>query len=247
MLYGYSTFLPTIIKSIGNGRWSSARVQALTIPCYAVGAITYLVVARLSDAHGMRGAYTIGFAVVSMVGYGLLLANVSAGVHYFGCFLVAMGLYVAVGLPLAWLPNNSPRYGKRTAATGMQLMFGNAAGVMAPFLYSNKGAPRYMKGHGVSLAMVGFGTLCYGVLWWTYARLNRERIEGKHDWKTEGMSEEEICELGDESYVYSWPKVVPDANGDTDPDSGTRFERFEMFACAKISIDCFLIFTMKRH
>ena len=108
----YSTFLPTIIKNIGT--WSNAQVQALTIPCYAVGAITYLLVARLSDAHGRRGIYTIIFSVISIIGYALLLSDTSAGVHYTGCFLVAMGLYVAVGLPLAWLPNNSPRYGKRT-------------------------------------------------------------------------------------------------------------------------------------
>lgn len=25
------------------------------------------------------------------------------------------------GLPLAWLPSNNPRYGKRTTATGLQL------------------------------------------------------------------------------------------------------------------------------
>lgn len=197
MLYGYSTFLPTIIKSIG--RWSNAEVQALTIPCYALGAITYLVVARLSDATQMRGVYAIGFSGVSMVGYGLLLADASSGVHYFGCFLVAMGLYVAVGLPLAWLPNNTPRYGKRTSATGMQLTFGNAAGVMAPFLYSNTGAPRYVSGHAVSMGMVGFGAMCYGLLWWEYARLNRQREAGLQDWKMEGLSEQEIRELGDES------------------------------------------------
>jgi len=46
VLYGYSTFLPTIIK--GLGKWSTAEVQALTVPCYALGAITYLVVAHVS-------------------------------------------------------------------------------------------------------------------------------------------------------------------------------------------------------
>lgn len=35
MLYGYSTFLPTIIKGLGS--WSTAETQALTIPCYALG------------------------------------------------------------------------------------------------------------------------------------------------------------------------------------------------------------------
>lgn len=109
-------------------------MQALTIPCYALGAITYLVVARFSDHHEKRAFYTVIFAAISIIGYGILLADASSGVHYFGCFLVAMGLYVTVGLPLAWLPNNCPRYGKRTAASGLQLTVGNASGIMAPFV-----------------------------------------------------------------------------------------------------------------
>lgn len=109
-------------------------MQALTIPCYALGAITYLVVARISDRHEKRALYTLLFATVSIVGYGILLSDASSGVHYLGCFLVAMGLYVTVGLPLAWLPNNCPRYGKRTAASGFQLTVGNASGIMAPFV-----------------------------------------------------------------------------------------------------------------
>lgn len=109
-------------------------MQALTIPCYALGAITYLVVARFSDRHEKRALYTVIFAAISIIGYGILLADASSGVHYFGCFLVAMGLYVSVGLPLAWLPNNCPRYGKRTAASGFQLTVGNASGIMAPFV-----------------------------------------------------------------------------------------------------------------
>jgi hypothetical protein len=65
-----------------------------------------------SDKQGKRAVYSIVFIIALIVGYALLMADVSAGVHYFGCFLVAMSLYVAVGLPLTWLPNNNPRYGK---------------------------------------------------------------------------------------------------------------------------------------
>lgn len=64
----------------------------------------------------------------------MLMSNSSSGVHYAGCFFVAMGLYVLVGLPLAWLPANCPRYGKRTTATGLQLAIGNCSGIMAPFV-----------------------------------------------------------------------------------------------------------------
>jgi sugar phosphate permease len=104
VLYGYSTFLPTIIKGIG--RWNAAQTQALTVPCYAVGAITYLLVARLSDRQQKRGLYTVIFGVVTAIGYGVLISDTTSVGHYAGCFLVAMGLYVVVGLPLSWLPSS---------------------------------------------------------------------------------------------------------------------------------------------
>lgn len=133
MLYGFSTFLPTIIKGI-NETWSNAIVQVLTIPCYTLGAVTYLTVAHVSDKQQKRGLYSVLFGLVSIVGYAMLMSNMGPSVHYAGCFLVAMGLYVIVGLPLAWLPTNCPRYGKRTTATGLQLSIGNCAGIMSSFV-----------------------------------------------------------------------------------------------------------------
>lgn len=137
MLYGYSTFLPTIIKSLGD--WSTAEVQALTIPCYCLGAISYMVVAWISDAQQKRGLYAAAFGIISVIGYGILISDSSTGVHYFGCFLIAMGLYVIVGIPIAWLPSNQPRYGKRATASGLQLTLGNCSGIMAPFVRMGHG------------------------------------------------------------------------------------------------------------
>jgi hypothetical protein len=140
MLYGFSTFLPTIIRGI-MPKASSAMVQVLTIPCYALGAITYLVVAHFSDKQQKRAFYSILLGVVSIVGYAMLISAGGSAVHYAGCFLVAMGLYVCVGLPLAWLPTNLPRYGKRTSATGLQLSIGNCAGIMSAFVRPTRPYP----------------------------------------------------------------------------------------------------------
>ncbi|KAK9783461.1 putative Major facilitator superfamily domain-containing protein [Seiridium cardinale] len=202
MLYGYSTFLPTIINGIG--KWTSAEVQLLTIPCYFLGAVTYMTVAYLSDHHERRGIFVVIFGAVSVVGYGVLLSNSSAGVHYFGCFLVAMGLYVAVGLPLAWQPNNSPRYGKRTTANGMQLTIGNSSGIMSPFIYLTAEGPRYIRGNAVSLSMVGMATCIYSFMWFWFRRENAKRDAGHIDPAYEGLSEEELAELGDDSPHYRY-------------------------------------------
>ncbi|KAH7134689.1 major facilitator superfamily domain-containing protein [Dactylonectria estremocensis] len=202
MLYGFSTFLPTIINDLGE--WTTAEVQLLTVPCYFLGAVAYMSTAYLSDRMQRRGLFCVLFGAISVVGYGILLADVSSGAHYFGCFLVAGGLYVVVGLPLAWLPTNSPRYGKRTTGTGMQLTWGNAAGIMSAFIYPVKDKPRYVRGHAVTLSMVGLGTVIYAFLWFWYRRENQRRAAGEMKEKYRGMAEEELVELGDESPHYRY-------------------------------------------
>ncbi|MCJ1428293.1 hypothetical protein MMC29_006202 [Sticta canariensis] len=197
MLYGYSTFLPTIIKGLGD--WSTAEIQVLTIPCYCLGAISYMVVAWISDAQQKRGLYSATFGVISVIGYAILISDSSVGVHYFGCFLVAMGLYVIVGIPIAWLPSNQPRYGKRATATGLQLTFGNCSGIMAPFLYKTYEGPRYVRGHAVTLSLVAFAILVYASMSLVLSRENSRRQEGKEDARVANKSDEEIEELGDAS------------------------------------------------
>jgi len=203
MLYGYSVFLPTIIK--GLGKWTAPQTQALTIPCYIIGAISYLVVARLSDHHQIRGPFQNMSAIISIIGYGILISKVSAGAHYFACCLVATGLYITLGIPLAWLPTNQPRYGKRTTATAIQLTIGNCAGIMAPFLFPTNDGPRYIMGYCVTIAMVGYAACIFAFMSHYFSRVNKRRREGKEDQKVEGISEEQINELGDRSprFMYT--------------------------------------------
>ncbi|KAK4611753.1 hypothetical protein CLAFUW4_12918 [Fulvia fulva] len=198
MLYGYSTFLPTIIQGIRPGS-SRAIIQVLTIPCYALGALTYMAAARYSDHKQSRGPVAVLSAAISVVGYALLISDTSSGVHFAGCFLVAMGLYVAVGIPLAWLPSNNPRYGKRTTATGLQLTIGNCSGIMAPFLYPAAEGPRYVKGHAVTMALVVLGAIIYGSMYLFFKAENRKRAAGARDEKIRGLNEDEILALGDEN------------------------------------------------
>ncbi|KAI2624439.1 DNA-repair protein rad2 [Xylaria nigripes] len=179
MLYGYSTFLPTIIEGLGS--WSTAEIQLLTIPCYALGAIVYMTTAYISDKKQMRGIFCILFASISAIGYGILITDSPAGVHYFG------------------LPNNVPRYGKRATANGLQMTIGNSSGVMSSFIYPSADAPRYIRGNAISLALVGVSGLTHGLLWFVFARENRRRDAGLVKPEHQHLSEEELAELGDES------------------------------------------------
>ena len=88
----------------------------------------------------------------------------------------------------------------------MQLTIGNAAGIMAPFLYKTNEAPRFIRGHAVTLGLVAFSAILYGLMSLYFVRRNRSRKEGKEDGLTSAKSEAEIAELGDENprFMYTY-------------------------------------------
>ena len=197
MLYSFVVFLPTIVKQFGT--WNAAEVQALTVPIYVVGAIVYLICARLSDLWQRRG-YFVMFGICSaIIGYGMLISNKSSAVSYAGCCFVSVGIFVSCGISFAWVPSNNPRYGKRAFSTGMHLTCGNASGVMSPFLFSNKDAPYYRPGYGASMGMLVV-SLCLNILLtWHFNRVNKQRDEGKFDHLLEGKTDEELDAMGERS------------------------------------------------
>jgi MFS family permease len=197
MLYSFSIFLPTIIRSIGT--WSTAEVQVLTIPVYVTGAVIYIITGRISDKIRRRGIFAIGGAATTIVGYCLLVPNYNTGMSFSGCFLVAAGCYTAIGTPLAWLTSNMPRYGKRAYASGVQLAVGTIGGVVAPFLFSTGTGPTYYPGYGAMIGIMLLAMLLFVVLHLFWKRQNTRRMRGEEDWKIEGMKEEEVAEMGDKS------------------------------------------------
>jgi hypothetical protein len=49
------------------------------------------------------------------------------------------------------------------------------------------------------MAMVIFAIICYAILWAYLGRENSRREKGEQNHLMEGMSEDEVAELGDES------------------------------------------------
>lgn len=73
-------------------------------------------------------------------------------------------------------------------------------------LYQTNEAPQFIKGHATSMALVAMATVIYILFWFYFRYENRRRAAGKLDHKTQGMTEEEIDELGEDNprfrYTY---------------------------------------------
>jgi hypothetical protein len=73
-------------------------------------------------------------------------------------------------------------------------------------LYPTVDGPRYLMGHGTTLALVAMSCIIFGSMSTYFAVKNKRRREGKEDHKVQGMTEEQIAELGDESPRYMYTK-----------------------------------------
>jgi hypothetical protein len=195
MLYGYSTFLPTIIGAL---EYSGVHAQLLTIPCYTCEATVYCIIAFISDKTKRRGPFALAGCLVACANYSILLRTQHRGAEaqYADCIVVAAGLYVSVGIPLSWLPNNIPSHYKRAADHRTQFTIGNCAGIIAPFIYLTKEAPTYTLGHITTLGLVVLFLCIFATMTCWFRWENIRRNCGERDHVLVGKTALQIAKMG---------------------------------------------------
>ncbi|KAF2850334.1 major facilitator superfamily transporter [Plenodomus tracheiphilus IPT5] len=192
--FGFSTFLPVIIRGFG---YSSVRTQLLTVPVYIWASVVYLVVAFFSDWLNRRAFFMVPLALVTSIGYAMMLgvSMTSTGILYFATFVTATGIYCCVGLNVTWIINSNAGYFKRATAIGLQQTIGNSAGIMAGQIYRIKARDgRYVIGHSVSITAISLAACGYALMYVLLRRLNRKREVMSID---ERIREIESGKLGD--------------------------------------------------
>jgi hypothetical protein len=175
LLYGFSTFLPTILGGMG---YNSLMSNVLTVPVYIWAAMIFVAIAFCSDryskfasvstpltrsaASAKSSQYIFTTNIFGIIGYILLLTVKNTAVQYFATFLIGITTYTAVGLNVAWLNVNiAPQY-RRALEIGLQQTMGNCAGIVAGQVY--RSSP-YVLGNAFSLgslvvsqfAVTGYG------------------------------------------------------------------------------------------
>lgn len=103
-------FVPTIISEMGH--FTTITSNGLSAPPYLLCFFTILIISFASDRLGLRGPFIVLCTWTAALGF-LLLANTEATApRYAGVFL-AVQVFVAVPLTLAWVANIHPTESKR--------------------------------------------------------------------------------------------------------------------------------------
>ncbi|KAF7930506.1 uncharacterized protein EAE98_004906 [Botrytis deweyae] len=169
LLYGFSTFLPSILKAMN---YDTLQANYLTIPVYMWGAISFLFLAWVSDKISMRGPILFFANIFGIVGYILLLTVKAEGVKFFATFLCAIAVYTGPGLNITWLNVNVAPHYRRATAIGVQQSIANTAGIVAGQIYRTS---PYVLGNSFSLGALCLAQILIVVKVWYVKSQNRTK------------------------------------------------------------------------
>ncbi|KAK4903278.1 High-affinity nicotinic acid transporter [Elasticomyces elasticus] len=173
-LYALTTFMPRIIA--GLGFTTTINAQLLTVPVYAIAAISYLIIGWLSDRTKLRSPFLIGVLCSCLIGYIILaVPSTSVGARYFAVFMVAIGIYASTSLNLVWASCNHAGYFKRALATGVIQLVGNSAGAAIGFIFKAQDAPRYLEGMHFAIGMTLMSICLTAINMLIVIRTNRQK------------------------------------------------------------------------
>lgn len=142
-LYSVSLFLPTIIKSMG---YKNSKAQLMTVPPYVVACVFTISGGFLADQFKQRGIFMIGFCLLAIIGFTMLISTENVHIQYAGTFLAASGIYANIPGGVAWNSNNIGGSTKRAVGLGLHAACANLGGIFASYLFQSKQAPRYLLG-----------------------------------------------------------------------------------------------------
>ncbi|QRV93221.1 major facilitator superfamily transporter [Ceratobasidium sp. AG-Ba] len=170
--YSMSLFLPTIIKNMG---YTAEKAQLLSVPPYILACTLTVIAGIAADRLGTRGRFMIGFFLLAIVGFTMLIASVKPAVQYAAVFVAAAGTFPTNAMCMAWCGNNIGGATKKSVAIAIIVAFGNFGGLIASYTYIAANAPRYYSGHGILLAILLMGAVVAFVLHVYFRRENLRR------------------------------------------------------------------------
>ncbi|KAL4897083.1 major facilitator superfamily domain-containing protein [Aspergillus ambiguus] len=204
--YALKFTMPQIIKGMG---FTSAKAQLMTIPPYALGALSAYIFSMFADRYTWRMPFIIVPQLLQVVAFSILFtkaAQISENVAlcYFGVCLACFGMYPILPGVNAWNVSNLPNPTKRAIGIGYLICMGNVGGIIGSFIYQEKEAPRYVTGYGNSFAFASAGVIACLVLEFCLYNLNQKKARMSETDVRAQYTEEQLKELGEKSPLFRY-------------------------------------------
>ncbi|KAJ0383982.1 hypothetical protein COL922a_009320 [Colletotrichum nupharicola] len=204
--YALKFTMPQIIKNMG---FTSANAQLLTIPPYAVGAISAYLFSVFADKYSWRMPFILGPQLLLVVAFTILFTKSedikdNIALNYFAICLACFGMYPILPGVNAWNVANTPSPTKRAISIGFLVCVGNIGGLIGSYIYMDKEAPRYPTGYGASFGFASAGIIAVITLEALLYRRNKKKELMTEDEVRQRHSDEELDRMGEKSQLFKY-------------------------------------------
>jgi hypothetical protein len=121
--------------------------------------------------------------------------------------LAAGGLYCLSPGYTVWVGLNTGGQTKRATAIALQVVAAQCGGLVGSNIYLTSEKPAYPTGFGVSLAVLGVGSILTPMLyWWLIGRVNQKRDLMAEEEIRSKFTPEQLTLMGDLSPFYRYER-----------------------------------------
>ncbi|KAJ3953355.1 hypothetical protein N0V92_010186 [Colletotrichum tropicale] len=170
-IYAFAYFIQIILTTLG---YSTAVVFLLCAPPYLFSIIWTLLVAYVADKTRLRMPWMVLNAAITLTGLLLTAYHSNNGVRYFGVFLGVSGCNGNLPTIIAFQSNNVRSNGRRSVASGVQMLFAAIGGIYASCTFMQQEYPMYRTGVWCAVATQFLLILLVALMWWYFRRQNRK-------------------------------------------------------------------------
>jgi MFS family permease len=150
-VYSLAQLLPTVLSGMG---FNTRDTMLLTIPPYAIAAVSNIVVAKSSDHHKERCFHLMAPLTLSALSFLSLILVKDLTSQYIANLFAVVGNASATPILLAWLNNNMVGVTKSGTASAMVICFANLGGLVAGQLFSKSEAPYFVRSNIICMCLV---------------------------------------------------------------------------------------------
>lgn len=189
--------------------YTSSQAQLMTIPPYVAGAVSAIVLSKLSDKFQWRAIFIFGQMATVLVGFCILLPlapNITnqIGPCYLAVMLVCIGQYPTNPAGSAWISGNLAGDTKRAMGIALNICLGNTGGIVGSYIFLDNEQPGYPTGFAIGLAFAAVTLACVVCLEWSYWRINKARdLLDEVDVRRE-YNDEQLARMGDKSPLFRY-------------------------------------------
>lgn len=183
------------------------NTQLFSAVPYAVAFVALISLNYASDRVNQKGWFLIGSLTSAIIGYAILLTDVSYGVKIFATCLITGGLYPSVTLLVTWLSINTTGFTKRGTTWAMAEIGGQCMTIGVTHAYNRP--PRQLQGHAVVLGLLCLALLNAVFLRFWLARCNSQKEQIAHEYDARGEAHpHRVRSLEDENDQHQYFRYI---------------------------------------